>query len=110
MNKKNINIDEDYIMEQNNRDFPDMEDEEDDYDMEYITKLTIKSTTLNDTLAPKQNKNKVIDIIPVNLININKNEHISRKFNPRFPPPDKYKKFKNENNIFKFNDVEFPTL
>ena len=87
-------------------------DEEDDYDMSELVKMTANSKTWSDILV---NKNDIKNTIKKNNIkntiknNIKKNELFSstikiRQFNPRYPPPDKYKKH------FKLTINDFPAL
>ncbi len=97
------NNDEELI--QPDRNFPiSDEEEEDEYDMYELSKLTIKNKTTDDLF----NKNKIIDIKKIpektpekksinnkifsDLFIKKNNINEKRKFNPRLPPPDKYKK------------------
>ena len=101
---------------QPSRDMPESEDEEEDdeYDMDEIRRLTAKSSTLFIDNIKEKPINKTI-IKPINkLINksinkpINKLINEKRQFNPRLPSPNKYKKIYNNN--FKLNNNEFPSL
>ena len=86
------------------RDFPisDEEEEDDEYDMYELSQLTIKTDITNDLFNKKDDNNKIIN----NKKKENNNKKIfsdlfikknnineKRKFNPRLPPPDKYKKY-----------------
>ncbi len=106
----------DSIGEQPNRDFPisdDENDEEEEYDMDSIIQLTLsKSNKWTDLFNKKEPDIKNIKPKINNSINNNiKNLSIyeKRKFNPRLPPPDKYKK-NGLINEYKHNDNEFPIL
>ncbi len=104
MSKQNWSDDEDDdennetdILNQPNRDFPpsEEEDEEDeDYDMDSIRQLTLSKTTSWSDVITKKEPSKIQNNI--NYKNIKKNillpKYEKRKFNPRLPPPDKYKK------------------
>ncbi len=106
---------------QPSRDFPisdeENEEEEYDYDMFELTKLTINKTSddlFNTNLVKnkkeKENnikKEKVVNSIWNNQNKVVKNTNI-RKFNPRLPPPNKYNK--NNKNIFNLNMIDFPSL
>ncbi len=103
------NNDEELV--QPDRDFPISDnEEEDEYDMYELSKLTIKNKTTDDLFSKQDNvniNNKKIfsDLFSKKKDNININKKIfsdlfskknnineKRKFNPRLPPPDKYKK------------------
>ncbi len=131
MNKQNVDWsdddssnEEDNIGEQPNRDFPPSDNEEDieeeDYDMDEIRQLTInQSNTWADIFKETSKSNGLnTNVLNINVskpkvsssINNIKNFHTyeKRKFNPRLPPPDKYKKFTSNN--YKLNKNEFPIL
>jgi hypothetical protein len=119
---------EDNIGEQPNRDFPPSEDEDEEdveeYDMEEIRQLTMnqyntwtdifkseqkdtsKTNVLNKIVSNNVSKPKIQSSIN-NIKNLQTYE--KRKFNPRLPSPDKYKK-NNSSNSYKLNRNEFPTL
>jgi hypothetical protein len=117
---ENDNNENEEELVQPNRDFPiSDEEEEDDYDMYELSKLTINKQISYDF---KESKNEKIEEIKSNenkrnsnkkvILNIknikNNNVNEKRKFNPRLPPPQKYK---NNNKFnFKFNSNDFPTL
>ena len=100
---------------QPDRDFPPSEDEndeeEEEYDMESIRQLTISksNTSWADIFNKSDNKtdNKLnkehssLSKNKKNILNIFTPQYEKRKFNPRLPPPDKYKKI---------NENEFPKL
>jgi hypothetical protein len=110
---------------QPNRDFPPSDEEnesyEEDYDMDSIRQLTIinsKPNTWADMFSDKEKETKKQPISkPNNNNNIHNIHNIlmknkayeKRKFNPRLPPPEKYKKSSLTNN-YKINENEFPTL
>jgi hypothetical protein len=108
---------------QPNRDFPPSDEEDDnnseeEYDMDNIRQLTInncKSNLWTDIFKPEDKVEKkpsnILTPKTSNLINNIKDLQIyeKRKFNPRLPPPDKYKKY-NSSNGYKINKNEFPTL
>lgn len=119
---------DDNVGEQPNRDFPPSDDEEeldDEYDMDEIRQLTIRQSALNQsntwagmfknehkepTKLNILNKNVSRHKIPCSINNIkNLQTYEKRKFNPRLPPPDKYKKHNSSTN-YKLNQNEFPTL
>ncbi len=108
---------------QPNRDFPpsdeENESEDEDYDMDSIRQLTIsnsKPNTWADMFSNNEKDTKTQNISkPKNSINNikkfteHKTTYEKRKFNPRLPAPDKYKKSSLSNN-YKINDYEFPIL
>jgi hypothetical protein len=88
----NWSDDETNIMTQPLRDMPESDSEEDEYIQHIITKVPQYNTIdiSNDKKKKKikekkQNKNILTDMFK-------KPENNIRKFNPRLPPPDKYKK------------------
>jgi hypothetical protein len=109
------------IMQQPNRDFPPSESEgededEEEYDMEYIRTKTCASDSMSWSNALMKDVPKQI-IIPKMVVVSKKiqqeqNIYKKREFNPRFPPPEKYNKFKNNTKDFKLNlnHTDFPTL
>jgi hypothetical protein len=108
------NSEEEIELVQPNRDFPiseDEENEEEEYDMYELTQLTINKQTSNDLFNIKEEK-PIETIIKkeIKIQNVVKKEikYTKRKFNPRLPPPDKYKR-KNDNK-FVLNLNDFPIL
>jgi len=90
----NWSDDETNIMNQPSRDMP--ESENDSEEDEYMHHIIMKQSQHNiievsdnkkqiNKKEKKQNKNILIDMFK-------KQENNVRKFNPRLPPPDKYKK------------------
>ncbi len=112
---------EDNIGEQPSRDFPpsdNEEEEEEEYDMDEIRKLTVNQhNTWSDIFKNEQKDTSKLNISNKNIfkssssINTIKNlqTYEKRKFNPRLPPPDKYKK-NNSSNNYRLNKNEFPIL
>jgi hypothetical protein len=106
---------------QPSRDFPindeENEEEEYDYDMYELTKLTMNKTSddLFNTNLVKNKKEKENNIKKEKIVNSiwkNENKEVKntriRKFNPRLPPPNKYNK--NNKNMFYLNMKDFPSL
>ena len=114
----NINEEEELI--QPSRDFPPSDEEnEEEYDMYELTKLTMNKTS--DDLFNNSDKKEVKKETnnkkekTVNSIWNNNTKDIKdikkstvRKFNPRLPPPNKYNK--NNKNNFNLDMKDFPTL
>jgi hypothetical protein len=89
------NENENLVSTQPSRDMPPSESE-DDTDYMHIISKTIKTNNFDlcekpkpNTITKKENK-KQKNIIKLNLFT--EQTKIERKFNPRLPPPDKYKK------------------
>ena len=112
---------------QPSRDFPisdDNEEEEDEYDMYELAKLTINKNTSDDffqTKADKSDKSENKKEVKKENVKIDKkinmNNYVwnkevkkveTRKFNPRLPSPDKYNK--NNKTFLNFNMKDFPSL
>jgi hypothetical protein len=110
------------IMQQPNRDFPpsesegEEEDDEGEYDMDYIRTKTCASDSMSWSNAlmkdiPKQTIKPPLVVVS-KVIQHTQNIYKKREFNPRLPPPEKYNKFRNNTKDFKLNlnHVDFPTL
>jgi hypothetical protein len=111
------------IGSQPNRDFPPSDDDEsgeEDYDMDNIRAVMANHSKVNtwsdifknnDVIDNKKPNNiskpKISNSINNNIKNLQTYE--KRKFNPRLPPPDKYKKY-NSSYGYKINNNEFPIL
>jgi hypothetical protein len=102
---------------QPSRDFPisdDNEEEEDEYAMYELRKLTMNKTSddlfSNNVVKNKKENNIKKEKIITSIWN-NEDKEIKktvRKFNPRLPPPNKYNK--NNKNNFNLNMKDFPSL
>ena len=85
---------QDNLMKQPSRDMPENESEDDMEYMQYIINKT-KNTEfnfVNKTQDIKKNKSNQKQSSKILITFDNKNTHVERKFNPRLPPPAKYKK------------------
>ncbi len=112
------NIQEDEELVQPSRDFPisdNDDEEEEEYDMYELAKLTIKNKTVDEFFEvkekiknPEKNNSKNKNVIKQNEIKKPIEKKGIRKFNPRLPPPDKYNK--TNKNSFNFNINDFPSL
>jgi hypothetical protein len=107
---------------QPNRDFPPSDDEneseEEEYDMDSIRQKMIDHSTwadmfkTDDMIKTKESKNpNILKSKTSSSINNIKNlpTYEKRKFNPKLPAPDKYKK-NYLSNGYKINKNEFPSL
>jgi hypothetical protein len=93
-------------------------EEEYDYDLYELNKKIANNSKMSDLFNTNIKKEEPIvkkDIIkpPSKIDNILKTKPVvkeKRKFNPRLPPPNKNNKHFKNNNNFKINEGDFPTL
>lgn len=90
----NWSDDENIILNQPSRDLPSSESEEEDY-----TQIIMKTQNINiniyektENKQPVNKKQKNNTKVNNTLLFFNSNNKNERKFNPRLPPPAKYKK------------------
>ena len=89
-----------------------LEDEEEAYTRMILSKKPAVEFTFNTNVKTKKNKEpkELKETVKKTIIEIPKKvEPKVRCFNPRLPPPDKYK-ITGYNKTFKLNSTEFPSL